>query len=88
MILEEVVRVGHVSVVMLAVVNLHRLGIDVRLKCGGSVGEGGKGEGHEVNLFQVGNGREESTDAPLRGGVNFPVCPDHGAGVRPESNLF
>ena len=46
MILEEIIGVGDVGIVVLAVMDLHRLGVDVRLERGQGVGKFREFEGH------------------------------------------
>src|SRR5712664_3505098 len=43
MLVERVVEIGDICLVMLVVVNLHRLRVDLRLECREVVGQRGKG---------------------------------------------
>ena len=49
---EGVVELGHVAVVMLAVMDLHGLGVDMRLQRVWWVGQVGEFEGHEKVSFR------------------------------------
>ena len=50
--LERLVQVGDVRLVMLAVMDFHRLLVDVRLEGIGGIGQGGKRKGHEALLVK------------------------------------
>ena len=85
-VLEQVVGVGDVGLVMLAVVDFHRLRVDVRSEGVEGVRQGREGEGHGCDLFFGLNGNAGCERKPMHrpGGASTLRC-DLPGGSTPYS---